>query len=532
MSFVPPRTNLVWLAIFGAFAPYFWVLWAMIQATGGTFEYPLDDPYIHLAISEEIARGGFGVNLGELTWPSSSILYPYLLAPFVGWPIHPYVPALIGAAALLVSAILWGLIVSRAASSGLSNRLALLVAALGPMTIHAPGLALLGMEHALQISATLAVVLGMADFLNTGRITAVLVLGLVLGPLIRYENVAVSGLACGVLLFNGRVLTSILLGAVILAPVVAYSAMMNHLGLGVLPNSVEAKSTLLGGSGHFFSGAESDRLKSMLVNGIFNLTHTAGAMIALIGSLWLALVVALRSRMDRPAFVLALSIPVLLLVHLTIGQISEYDRYTGYLWAFMAGAGLVVVAPLEKAASGWLALAGRMPVLTAFLGAIQFMPFLFSTTPAASAAIYSQQRQMSRFVSEYYQAPVAVNDLGHVSYRNDNYVLDLWGLASDDALTARREGRDHAWASRLIRKHGIGLVMIYDHWLGAVVAPDWTKIATLRLRGPIGLVSSDEVSFYVTRPELRDPLLRQLTAFAPSLPQTATLELFENGGTD
>jgi len=38
--------------------------------------YSLDDPYIHLALAENMARGHFGVNLGEASNPSSSIIWP------------------------------------------------------------------------------------------------------------------------------------------------------------------------------------------------------------------------------------------------------------------------------------------------------------------------------------------------------------------------------------------------------------------------------------------------------------------------
>ena len=44
--------------------------------------YTLDDPYIHMALAENIARGTFGVNLGEVSNPSSSILWPWILAAF------------------------------------------------------------------------------------------------------------------------------------------------------------------------------------------------------------------------------------------------------------------------------------------------------------------------------------------------------------------------------------------------------------------------------------------------------------------
>src|SRR6478672_7980636 len=40
----------------------------------------IDDPYIHLAVAENILTGGYGINASEHSSPSSSIIYPFLLA--------------------------------------------------------------------------------------------------------------------------------------------------------------------------------------------------------------------------------------------------------------------------------------------------------------------------------------------------------------------------------------------------------------------------------------------------------------------
>jgi hypothetical protein len=48
-------------------------------------------------------------------------------------------------------------------------------------------------------------------------------------------------------------------------------------------------------------------------------------------------------------------------------------------------------------------------------------------TPLAGRGVYEQQYQMHRFAVEFYKRPVAVNDLGWVSYRNPNYVFGPLG---------------------------------------------------------------------------------------------------------
>jgi hypothetical protein len=89
---------------------------AALLATGilvlnrGRFVYALDDPCIHLAISENLLHLTYGVNAGETASASSSIIYPVLLAPFAPWRIHEYVPLAINLlAAGTVAALLAGL---------------------------------------------------------------------------------------------------------------------------------------------------------------------------------------------------------------------------------------------------------------------------------------------------------------------------------------------------------------------------------------------------------------------------------------
>jgi len=50
--------------------------------TNWQFIYTLDDPYIHLALAKGISHFHYGINASEFSAPSSSILWPFLMAPF------------------------------------------------------------------------------------------------------------------------------------------------------------------------------------------------------------------------------------------------------------------------------------------------------------------------------------------------------------------------------------------------------------------------------------------------------------------
>ena len=49
-----------------------------------------DAPYTHLALAEQIRHGTYGLNPGEPSAPSSTILFPFLLVPLL--PLGQYGP--------------------------------------------------------------------------------------------------------------------------------------------------------------------------------------------------------------------------------------------------------------------------------------------------------------------------------------------------------------------------------------------------------------------------------------------------------
>ena len=88
------------------------LLFFVLRFAGGQLMYTIDDPYIHLSLAENLLRGHYGVNLDEVASPSSSILYPFLLACALGLALGdlaPFVLNVIGAlgAAWLISGFFW-----------------------------------------------------------------------------------------------------------------------------------------------------------------------------------------------------------------------------------------------------------------------------------------------------------------------------------------------------------------------------------------------------------------------------------------
>jgi hypothetical protein len=238
-------------------------------------------------------------------------------------------------------------------------------------------------------------------------------------------------------------------------------------------------------------------------------------MLALVG-LAVALAV-LDRRSSRAVRLFAAWIALGVALHLLVGSFGHFYRYEIYAFsAALIGALLLYGARLAS-------LGAKQPGLTVATVVI-LLPLLSTpywhalrSIPGASSNIYRQQYQMHRFVTEFWRAPVAVNDLGWVSYRNDEYVLDLWGLASEDALRRRLRGDDPNWLDDTTREHDVKLAMIYDDWF-PVRPAGWIAIAELTLEETLISASRPTVMFYALDPEAAEragPLLEQFRASLP-----------------
>ena len=148
-----------------------------------------------------------------------------------------------------------------------------------------------------------------------------------------------------------------------------------------------------------------------------------------------------KNRDDKRLLAGAISFSIIL--HLFMGRYNWYNRYEIYIWSVTV---LTVLYLCDVTLSVLLAGNQRgknLIKMTVIAGLGVFLickPYVCGliTLPFASNNIYEQQYQMHRFAVNYYDKPIAINDLGYVSYRNNNYVLDLEGLSSLSALVHRK----------------------------------------------------------------------------------------------
>jgi hypothetical protein len=489
---------------------------AILVLNEGRFVYTLDDPYIHFALAAQLRHGHYGIHPGEYAAPSSSPLWPLLLAPFGDLATLEYLPLVLNALLCLATVVLFSAIARRAlnASSGGVHLGALLATLALAGVTNTIGLVYTGMEHSLQLWLAVASVWGAWRALHEGRAPGWLWPALSIAPWVRYESAALCVPLWIVLARHGHARAVVLSALAAFVPLAVFSAFLHSLGLPLLPTSVIAKAGA--------AATASQPLAALGQNLTLNLTR-AHAWILLAWAVPLACGMRARSLSSGQRALCAAALAAVAM-HLVAGRLGWFSRYEMYV---LAGAACVALLAFGAPASAWLAHrpAALVPMLLA-LGAVHY-PHVGATflTPLGSNNIFEQQIQMQRFAHEILPVPVAVRDLGCVAFRNPEYTLDLNGLASLDALRVLQDPhKTPDWVDELLRRHAIRLAIVPAGWGARHARARWIFLGTLRLSRYRLTPAADAVSFYALDTEAAELARARLAEFVRGLPARLRLE--------
>ncbi len=489
---------------------------AILILNSGRLIFTLDDAYIHLSMAENIAKFHYGINLNEFSSPSSSILWAFLIAPFAGLSFSNYIILFINIICSVGTLYLfWKILTNifggetkiKKANTVITFFLILLI-----ISTNMIPLIFIGMEHPLQIFLVTLIIWGLIYEIENDKVTKWLIVAIILAPLIRYENLAVSFPALIYLYFRGYHKSAIVSTIIIIVLMGTFVLFLLNLGLSPLPTSVRSKlatgSVSLGG-GSF---------------GVFierSLNNPRGILLT-VGMLFLLYYTLFKRRNGRKNLLAGVTVFGITL-HLLVGKYGSFHRYEIYILTVA----ILVILYLNKELltglinnNGFLKLASLFTLTVLLL----FEPFIKALifTPLASNNIYEQQYQMHRFAVEYYNKPVAVNDLGFVTYNNPNYVLDLWGLASAKTLQ-HRGSKNSNWIDKIAKEHNVKFAMIYDSWFKNL-PESWLKVGELYLGKSLITPSDSVVSFYASDKQTYSETYKLLKEFSKTLPVDTRFE--------
>ncbi len=383
------------------------------------------------------------------------------------------------------------------------------------LAMNSWALVMTGMEHSLQVFTEMLVVWGFLNLLfNTPHCTSWLVVAISTLPLIRFEGAALSILSVIALIYLRRVRCAVAVVVLLILSIMGWFSFTYSLGLPVLPSSIQIKSIIIANiMGH---GSLPIIAFSICYNLLTFTTNIQGCLI-LIGLLFICGLSLIIWRDDLKLVIVmgGFSLGVGL-AHILCGDITSLGRYEAYVMALVAVSSLVLSKSIFHIPTVKM-------VMALMLLLISSENFLFTLkTPLASRGIYQQQYQMHRFAVDYWKRPIGVNDLGLVSYRNPTFVLDLWGLGSEEIRQMKFKRQLNAKSiNDVVTRRGVDLMMIYEDWFKGLIPEQWTKVAILKTSKVAAF--SGQVQIYITPKVDKGEIADLLGKFSKTLPNGSEL---------
>ncbi|MEO5683181.1 MAG: hypothetical protein ABIQ88_11110 [Chitinophagaceae bacterium] len=511
-KYLPLLSGLSFVAVIVAVLEY-----VALKKTGGHFCYPLDDTFIHMAVSKNLALyGNWGITPHQFVSSSSSPLFTIVLALFFKLfsisTLMPFVISCIGTVLMLLS-------IQRELTSHSSltafNKVICVIVTLLVGTI--PALTLLGMEHTLQIAFTLFFVHRMASVLTAPQkqnIWQAAAWGACM-TFTRYENAFFIMAAFSLLVWQKNIKSALFISLAGALPLVLFGLYSKMHGGYFLPNSVLIKGN--------------QNLKYFL-NGGTSVLQATGTISAI---MLVAIIICFRKlqtkKTDRDFWILALLI-IAGLLHSVLASFGWFYRYEAYL---------IVLGSLHlsKLALQWFQQNG-FAGLKRQMVPVALLAVLFYSLPVrglnslrnsirAIYNIYEQQYQMGTFLKQYYKGQtVAANDIGAISYMADLNTIDMWGLGNNEIATARKNGYwNNAFLQKVVKENNTRVTVMYDSWFDKELTKPWVKVATWEM--PYNYICGDiYVTFYGNTEAEAILLKNNLAAFEEQLPKDIKVKYF------
>ena len=507
------------------------------QLNPGMFVYALDDAYIHMAISKNLAEEGVhGVTRHGFSGSSSSPLWTFLLAGvFALFGVQELIPLILNLifAALALIACHWIL------SRHLKNPW-MVLAGLLALIYFSPLIPLIfmGMEHTLQILVSLPFAYLasrlIAEPTRENRLAVLALAPLVVS--VRYEGLFIVAIAGLLLLLRRRLADAAAVGISSAVPLAAYGLYSIYHGWYAVPATLLLKNKLSQDAGSLSSFATGflrtvlDGLKSTLEN-----PHVYAALLAALAVYLLSY--KRRGFWDWRQVLLAIFI-VTCLLQMQLAGTPWFFRYEAYVIALAVMAVGLAAGPLLSRFSGWRSSLAdsKSWVALLLLAALVAAPLSrraigsIKDTPRAMANIHHQQYQVGRFLNRYYSgAKVALNDIGAANFLADIHCFDLIGLASLPVAQAEMDGvLDRSAIRRLTKAEGVEVAILYEHWFKrhGGLPSSWKPLGTWTIRHNV-VCGGDTVTFYALDPSRAEVLRGNLADFSEALPPGVTQTLFE-----
>ncbi|MDX1936621.1 MAG: hypothetical protein SFU21_05875 [Flavihumibacter sp.] len=493
------------------------IQYVVLKSTGGVFCYPLDDTFIHMAVSDNIAQHGvWGITPAEFTSTSSSPFFTLLLAASIkifGNTI--FLPIILSSIGTLIILLAMQQELNRFSALTVFNKILTVITVL--IVGALPALTLLGMEHTLQIGFTLLYVHAIASYLHTRQplyFKQALLFGFLM-VFTRYENSFFIAGSFALLVWQKQWKQALIVAVMGALPILLFGLYAKSQGGFFIPNSVMIKAN--------------QNLK-FFFNGGASILETAKSITGLIVVCLLLAVQKLKEQnKDRDFWILCLLV-IAGVMHGALAQFGWFYRYEAYI-IVLGTLHLTKMGLTWWQQNGWIVLKKQWVLGAVFFLLLFNLPLRgansFRNSIRAIYNIYEQQYQMALFMQQFYKGQtVAANDIGAITYYAKLNTIDLWGLGNNKIADARKNFYwNNDFLQQTVKTTNTRVAVIYDSWFDKDLTKPWHKVATWEM--PYNYICGDiKVTFYGITETEAATLKNNLAAFQSQLPRDIKVEYF------
>jgi hypothetical protein len=404
-------------------------------ANRGGVLYPLDDSYIHLALARTLAEHGvWGLTPSHPSAASSSPLWTVLLSiaalltPGMSREAFSWVPLLGNVLAGVALTTVWR---AWLRETPFPTWATLVLIAIVPL----PAIAMIGMEHTLQILLSSLLAWKIAQVLQPERPVAfdelrTCAILCALAVSIRYESLALvaAGASYAVWVKRWSLIPALLAPAA--AVIAVFGVIWTRDGGWIVPNSFLLKTDVA-------RGAAEQGMAARL------LTHALDSALTPIGLIMLALSAGVATmwicmrKQDRPERTL---------LALALASTGAQFLFGSFGWLFRYEAWLVALDALAILLAANALWPGRPRVFALVVGCLFVVCAPRAVQSIRHTVLAAGDRVWEHFgpadaLAKLGDETILVNDIGVVSYYNAGEPIDVYGLANNDSLRLKREGK-------------------------------------------------------------------------------------------
>jgi hypothetical protein len=485
---------------------------------GLNFAFPMDDPYIHLAMGKNLALyGNWGPMAGEFNSSSSSLLYTLIISAF-------FFLGLGGISTLFVINIissigcLFAFEKAIRAMNFSADRYIVLAFAF-VLVVPLYHIAFLSMEHTLHIWLILLAMTRAANYFakDSKNYKHIISLSIItsLATMARYETLFFAFVVGLILLYRKEFKHALIFGVITLLPIVifGYISVMN--GESYLPNSVLIKGVRSGDSDWIYYIKYIIRWAKKMIE----FPDYGGSFLLILSAIFWKLK---YKKYDFEYWFSFIALTIFIL-HGSFAKIGWLGRYEAYLIAFALVAFAFIFDELYNNKKTKF-----VPFLIiAVFVVIRTFPNTFDYRYGMQN-IYNQQYQMSQFIKEYYNdSEIVLNDIGTTSYYTNARYIDVWGLANYNIVDYKLKHGDidQDIVARLAYDRNSKIAIIYNENSINYVPVEWKKVASWTIENR--QVSNFATVYFYAINEPAATLKEQVAQFSRQIPSEIHVEYFK-----